>query len=825
MSDPNFDPYHKWLGIPPEHQPPNHYRLLGLELFESDPDVIESAAMRQMSHVRSFAISKHSEVSQSLLNEIAEAKLSLLPPERKKIYDEKLRKLKGPSEPVQSAARSQADAATNCPSCGVGLAINEALYGKTVKCTKCNAHCHISEDGKELRQPSVVIENKDVSPFGAFTQSGLQPFAGKSSAVSVPKGSAANRPRKKKSSFNWIAVIAVPTGVICGICLAIVLLWVVFKKDPLGIMVADTNVQQPNRSASAPIKPTDKKAPLVPNVNSNGGSASDSSELKQGTEPSPPPAVAPFDAVKAKEHQNSWAKHLGVEVESGNSIGMKFKLIPAGKFTMGGGDEAHEVTLTKPFMLGTYEVTQAQYQQVMGTNPSNFKGASNPVEQVNWHDAVEFCRKLSKRPAEKAAGRVYRLPTEAQWEYACRAGTTTKYSFGDDVSQLGDYAWFWETPSRTTHPVGSKLPNAWRLHDMHGNVREWCQDWYGAYPDLAVTDPSGAGSGSYRVRRGGSWGNNAELCRSANRDPREPSFRYDSTGFRVSLSPSGKQLDASTDLADMAPKSDGTSTPPAAPSTAPPPAIAPFDAPKAKEHQEAWAKFLGVEVETENSIGMKLRVIPAGKFTMGEGDNAHEVTLTEPYLLGTYEVTQAQYAKFMGVNPSKFKGANNPVDFVSWDAAVEFCRKLSALPAEKAAGNVYRLPTEGEWEFACRAGTTTKYSFGDDDSGLVDYAWFRDNSSFRHHPVGGKTPSAWGLHDMHGNIWEWCIDWWFEAYPDGPATDPTGPTSGLYRVARGGSWGNSAESCRSAYRDASFPSIRSNRINLGFRVCLSPSGK
>ena len=163
---------------------------------------------------------------------------------------------------------------------------------------------------KEVRQPSVVIENKDVSPFGAFTQSGLQPFAGKSSAVSVPKGSAANRPRKKKSSFNWIAVIAVPTGVICGICLATVLLWVVFKKDPLGIMVADTNVQQPNRSASTPIKPTDKKAPLVPNVNSNGGSASDSSELKQGTEPSPPPAVAPFDAVKAKEHQNSWMHEI-----------------------------------------------------------------------------------------------------------------------------------------------------------------------------------------------------------------------------------------------------------------------------------------------------------------------------------------------------------------------------------------------------------------------------------------------------------------------------------------------------------------------------------
>ncbi len=175
-----------------------------------------------------------------------------------------------------------------------------------------------------------------------------------------------------------------------------------------------------------------------------------------------------------------------------------------------------------------------------------------------------------------------------------------------------------------------------------------------------------------------------------------------------------------------------------------------------------------------------------------------------------------------GNEHKQIQGREQSCRTVNWNDAVEFCRTWRELPKAKAAGNVYRLPTEGEWEFACRAGTTTKYSFGNNDSELVDYAWFRENSSFRHHPVGGKTPSAWGLHDMHGNIWEWCIDWWFEAYPDGPATDPTGPTSGLYRVARGGSWDNSAESCRSAYRDASFPSIR---INLGFRVCLSPSGK
>ena len=231
--------------------------------------------------------------------------------------------------------------------------------------------------------------------------------------------------------------------------------------------------------------------------------------------------------------------------ESATSIGMEFKLIPAGKFIMGDAssednETPHEVTLTKPFKLGVYEVTQEQYEKVMGVNPSKSKGANNPVENVSWEDAIEFCRKLSELPAEKEAGNVYRLPTEAEWEYACRAGTTTKYSFGDDESELGDYAWYGVNSDQKTHPVGSKKPNAWGLYDMHGNVVEWCQDWYGDYPSGSVTDPSGATSGSYRVIRGGSWFFSAEGCRSASRYWGYPSDRSNLDGFRVSLSPSGK---------------------------------------------------------------------------------------------------------------------------------------------------------------------------------------------------------------------------------------------------------------------------------------------
>ena len=227
--------------------------------------------------------------------------------------------------------------------------------------------------------------------------------------------------------------------------------------------------------------------------------------------------------------------------ESANSIGMEFRLIPAGTFTLGEGDKAHEVTLTKPFKIGVHEVTQAQYEQVMGVNPSKLKSANKPVEMVSWKDAVEFCRRLTDLPAEKAAGNVYRLPTEAEWEYACRAGTTTKFSFGDDESQLVEHAWVDRNSGYQTHPVGQKLANPWGLYDMHGNVWEWCSDWYGDYPSDAVTDPTGASRGSFRVSRGGSWGSTAEVCRSASRLWFYPAFRYDLfSGFRVCLSPSGK---------------------------------------------------------------------------------------------------------------------------------------------------------------------------------------------------------------------------------------------------------------------------------------------
>jgi formylglycine-generating enzyme required for sulfatase activity len=222
---------------------------------------------------------------------------------------------------------------------------------------------------------------------------------------------------------------------------------------------------------------------------------------------------------------------------------MKLVLIRPGKFMMGSPDSEqgrdgnegpqHEVIITKPFYIGLTEVTQAQYEAIMGANPSKFTGPTNPVDSVIWDEATEFCRKLSEK-----TGKTVRLPTEAEWEYACRAGSKTRFSFGDSDSVLGDYAWYGSNSGGKTQPVGQKKPNAWGLYDMHGNVWEWCADWFGSYSSGSSTDPQGAGSGGRRVVRGGSWhGIATDSFRCAYRTDRAPSDRNVFYGFRCARTP------------------------------------------------------------------------------------------------------------------------------------------------------------------------------------------------------------------------------------------------------------------------------------------------
>jgi formylglycine-generating enzyme required for sulfatase activity len=249
-----------------------------------------------------------------------------------------------------------------------------------------------------------------------------------------------------------------------------------------------------------------------------------------------------------------------------------------------------------------------------------------------------------------------------------------------------------------------------------------------------------------------------------------------------------------------------------------------------------------------NSLGMKLARIPAGKFLMGSPETEaerdpeevqHEVAITRPFYLGVTEVTQDQFQRATGNNPSFFQAKNGggpdfPVDQVQWGSAVEFCNKLSALPEEKKAGRVYRLPTEAEWEYACRAGTRTAFHGGDALSSAQ--ANFNGNYPFggaakgpylqRTAKVGSYPPNAWGLHDMYGNAWEWCADWYDkDYYKNSPKEDPKGPSKGVlptgfrnqfFRVVRGGCWLDEARGCRAAYRFRLMPDERYRWV--GFRV-------
>jgi formylglycine-generating enzyme required for sulfatase activity len=236
-----------------------------------------------------------------------------------------------------------------------------------------------------------------------------------------------------------------------------------------------------------------------------------------------------------------------VKVDLGEGVELEVVWIRPGEFRMGspdkeaerqGNETQHKVRITKGFWIGKYEVTQAQWERLMGSNPSYFKqvGKDAPVEQISWDDCQEFIKKLNaqaKDQLSKSGNGVFRLPTEAEWEYACRAGTKTRFCSGDAESDLDAVGWYKKNGAGTTHPVGLKKANARGLYDMHGNVWEWCQDWYGDYASGDAKDPEGPASGSARVIRGGSWDNAGYCSRSAYRSGDAPGTRSRIFGLRI----------------------------------------------------------------------------------------------------------------------------------------------------------------------------------------------------------------------------------------------------------------------------------------------------
>ncbi len=500
-----------------------------------------------------------------------------------------------------------------------------------------------------------------------------------------------------------------------------------------------------------------------------------------------------------------------------NAIGMEFVYIPAGEFTMGSTqqevDEAlndctekygencdrewftaempkHNVKITDPFWIGIYEVTQGQWQAVMGGNPSFLKdcGENCPVEQVVWEDTQIFLDKLNAMND----GYFYSLPTEAQWEYAARARTTTAFAFGDSLNSTqanfnGDYP-FASTKGTNLGmmtAVGTYEPNAWGLYDMHGNALEWVQDVYqNSYTGLPTDGTANVNSNesSVRVLRGGSWGDLGYNTRSATRYKDSLSLRADlrGVGFRVAARPRASEIQLADPSTGVRKKVAGTIR--------------------------------------KNSLGMEFVYIPPGEFVMGSDDGpanerpAHKVTIAEGFWMSKYEVTDEQFHTINTHYPNLKKDCLRcPIEDVTWFRAKEIVWMLN----DKNDGLLYSFPTEAEWEYAARAGTTGNY-YGK----LDEIAWILDNSGNKPQPVGGKQPNDFGLYDMLGNSWEWCEDIYKPNYNGASADGSANVSSGnpQFRVLRGGSAGNDAFYARVTSRLRAGPGLKFVKNDFSIRL-------
>ena len=587
--------------------------------------------------------------------------------------------------------------------------------------------------------------------------------------------------------------------------------------------------------------------------------------------PLPPPTITPSESLIGTK-----AGDLR-EITLPGNVTLKQVWCPPGAFTMGtpGATDIEapvQVTLTQGFWLGQTEVTQSQWTAVMGVASKPWSGQEyvqegpnfpaswishgvNPDGAIEADSATAFCEKLTE--IERQAGRLptgwkYTLPTEAQWEYACRAGTQTAYSFGDDESQLGEYAWWGgrvgNGNARTeqyAHEVGTKKPNPWGLSDMHGNLYEWCRDGY-ADKLLEGSDPVNTSAVDRRVLRGSAWSNKATFTRSAFRSRNRPDFRVGDYGFRVVMTQEN-ELEAGPVASPTGPvsvvppqaKMEGQPQPSPSTPTVPDPQSVSLIGTKAGDLRE---------ITLPGGVKLKQVWCPPGTFTMGTpGATNREapvsVTLTKGFWFGQTEVTQSQWTAVLGAAskpwsglPYVKEGPDFPASYISHGensdgtidaySATAFCEKLTEIERQSGrlpTGWKYALPTESQWEYACRAGTTTEYSFGDDESKLGDYTWWGGHqgngnatSEQYAHAVGMKKPNPWGLSDMHGNLWEWCADRYGDHRAGGP--NPAGPATGSTRVIRGGCWSYLAEDCRSAFCRMHDPSYRN--CSLGFRICL-----
>jgi len=515
-----------------------------------------------------------------------------------------------------------------------------------------------------------------------------------------------------------------------------------------------------------------------------------------------------------------WEKHVTLP----GGVDLALVYIPEGSFFMGSVDgigdpesqPQERVAILRAFWLGKHELTQAQWIAVMQANPSKSKGNDLPVDSVTWHDGRKLLDALN-RNLGLAGEQTFRLPTEAEWEYAARAGTTTHYSFSNSGKDLGRYAWFDKSSSGIVHPVGRLRPNPWGLYDMYGNVSEWCEDtWHDDYETGPVDGSAWRSEGPDRVHRGGHFGQAAPDLRSYARKSENATKGARTIGLRLAVPALHAQSGRPT-----APVFTGITPGDAAAPTPVHSGTLPQPEPDCTLNADTkWEKH----VTLPGGVDLALVYVPEGRFLMGSARVAdppsqpqHEVTIGRPFWIGKHELTQAQWTAIVATNPSTFKGDNLPVDGVTWDDARKFLEALNTrfgLGTEQAL----RLPTEAEWEYASRAGTTANYNFSNSARTLGQHAWYDRSASDTTHPVGQLRPNPWGLYDMHGNVSEWCEDGWHEDYQGAPADGTAWRSDDSERVHRGGHWDQSAPELRSYSRGSE--DAASGAETLGFRVVM-----
>jgi formylglycine-generating enzyme required for sulfatase activity len=824
----DFDPYHAWLGIAPKDQPPHHYRLLGIDPFEASAEVIEHAADQRMAHLRTFQTGKHGPLSQRLLNEVAAAKVVLLNPAKKLAYDAELRaRLETPADSsedsfgrrmaslvaeVQAADDADRKQSSSKPLLLVGGLVVLLVAGVTawgLSTRKASVAPQATPPsspvaaapvpkpepaGEVQPQPKPIVESPKPKPAErpakvVFTEPAAPPEPPASvpppkpvtAPPSTPQSPIPNPQSLPSNPPSPSSAFPIPTSE--------------FKKLPVpegprideALRVAREAYQEEYAQAQTPVA----RRVLANKI------------LQKGQETKDDPVarfvllrLARDVALKAEDNALAWqAIDRLAEGYELDPWAMKAEIVVAGAKQARKLPE-HKAAADQALIVlrGALDADACAVAQEMA------KLALAEAGKARERDLVAQAR-AGQKQAQQAAKSLEQI--EAQ-----RA--KLKYAPDDPAANLavGRYECFMKG-------------------DWAKGLAHLAKSGDPAYSTLAAEDLKAPEQDAARLKLADAWWDLAQKAEARERESMllRAGYWYEQLGSIDDALTRTKVENRQAQIAKLGRALGGP-------------------APKQT---------------TTNSIGMRFVLIPAGEFLMGATpeENAwameeekkrnvspwfldrisnelpqHPVRLSRPYYLGTYEVTQSEYEQVMGVNPSSYSARGQdaarvvgqdtsrfPVNGVGWDDAMEFCRRLAALPKEVAARRMYRLPTEAEWEYACRARSTGKWCCGDDPTAIHEYAWLQETSRGRTHPVGEKKPNAFGVYDMHGNVWEWCSDrLGRDYYRRSPAVDPIGPAKGGEHILRGGAWPNIPSYCRSAFRSYSGPT--DHGPGHGFRVVL-----